>query len=551
MSGIGGFSLSLMDSLPQEILNAIFIQLPIVQKQVCLFVCKKWASVIHSSSLFHTINIRYKKDTFEKFITLIKDQPLLGLQVSKLDVTGSIPQDYDERQLLCLFPNLKVLEADGDFKGDVSSEEVILAEKGPILEQVVHVAGFHLTKLILSFPSSCLVSLTLNFNYVDNTAEMNHGIFPLLKNAPLLNNLCILYYEINSHLLQVIHTNALALTSFTLYDCIPLTLDESISVVPITTLKSLVVDMGSFDDQQALQWLHYFNTTYPNLENFEIERLDILLEDRLDYRSGMFQRLTVLHLALEDEDEMDVYTPLFELLDKDTCQIKKLKLNGADTNSLHALTKSNQSKYINHLELLGATQTTGFEWLQGLTSLASVSLDYYTVRDQLPTSVSEKTVDLNELLQACPPTVDSVSVLKIKIKHNPNPNQQFPLIKCLRLLFSPVPLTDIDQFIAMCLPALDALWISLRMNTPDGIPNLSFPNHHFSTLHLFIRYPTPRYFKLVTSEKTRCFATSISGNDYSILGNMLSEVTVKGESMATVSCASTRTLYINETRVCF
>ncbi|KAI8890532.1 hypothetical protein K501DRAFT_281819 [Backusella circina FSU 941] len=310
----------------------------------------------------------------------------------------------------------------------------------------------------------------------------------------------------------------------------------------MTTLRSLVVDMGGFDDQTAFQWLRYFSQKYPNVENVDIGKLDLSLTDPLIWCCpGIFRRVTALHLT--SLLEMDEYISLFDLLDKDACQIKQLKLHGANADCLGVLMRSDQSRYIQDLKLLDSEETTGFEWLSNLTSLTSLSLDYYSPQDQICLE-SSPALHLNDLLEACPSTVESISVLKIKITYDIG--KPFPWIKCLKLVYSPTPLVGIDQFISACLPALTTLWLSLKVNTYHGVPILTMPNHHFASLHLFIRYPTPPYFKLVTSERTRCFATSISGNDYAILGNVLPRVMEREESMPTVHCASTKELYINE-----
>jgi hypothetical protein len=73
-----------MNRLPNELLLDIFVLLPIVQKQECILVCRKWAGIIRSRSLLHTIRLPCDERVYNKALKRMEHQPDLCKQVEHL-----------------------------------------------------------------------------------------------------------------------------------------------------------------------------------------------------------------------------------------------------------------------------------------------------------------------------------------------------------------------------------------------------------------------------------------------------------------------------------
>jgi hypothetical protein len=176
-----------MSILPSEILNVIFILLSIKQKQESMFVCKRWASLICSHILLHIVNIDSKVEIFKDFIPKIKHQPQLGLQVFDVTLTNAIPQYFDRRDLLYLFPNIRVIKAIRKRHDIMTSHEEEIASGpncGVYLEKIEDSVGFEMTRLALATTSSRLVSFILDFHFKQHHKKQQY--FPAIKECAMI-----------------------------------------------------------------------------------------------------------------------------------------------------------------------------------------------------------------------------------------------------------------------------------------------------------------------------------------------------------------------------
>jgi hypothetical protein len=535
-----------MDSLPTEILTDIFIQIPIIQKQKCMLVSKKWATFIRNHLLLHTVVVRPKDDVFKWFISMIKEHPHLGHQVINLNLNGCFTKDYSWMELFVTFPNLKVLKIGICTVNNLrfprgSNEPKLTSFEGSI-------SDLCLTRLILSSPLPYLVHLTLHFGYTDDIIYTT--IVPTLKNATALKNLSLSKSSFTIDQFELLHSNTPLLESLDIWGAWFVPVSEFPTITLVTSLKTLTISHPNFQQKCGDQWLYYFDKKYPKLEKSDFlilykdfKDVSTMVKCMQDY-PNIFREHRLDMIGCPDDDCKSI----INLADEYEYKIKELSLDQQSLGIRH-LIESKQSKFIDNLIIQGR-KVDAFDWLNKFTSLNSIVLNNRARNPDADDDYTIWNIDLSIICRSCPPALQSITVSGAILQPIPACDQQYPSIKKLDILRHPKPFEHICHFISTCLPNLDKLCLDLRRYSNDQSPTFLFPNHHFSVIELSLQRIPFVTVKLVASEKTRFYCLNYHSTDYTLLGDVMPVVPEpQGGKYFTIVCASTKALTINDISV--
>jgi hypothetical protein len=200
--------------------------------------------------LIQTVSICNVK-IYRKCCLLIEQSPLVRYQVKDLTLHGCFGPRYDKRNVLALFPNLRILRLCMDDPAaimnpyHVNDAQIELFSKNKIqhLEDYGHC---ELTLLLIK-SGNCthLTTLKLNFHKLN-------GIYSQLKNMPALKHLCISNSNISLNDYDTIHNNLPSLRSIKLENSTYLTDGPPNVIVPAPQVTCLEIEMFDLSLQEHL-----------------------------------------------------------------------------------------------------------------------------------------------------------------------------------------------------------------------------------------------------------------------------------------------------------
>jgi hypothetical protein len=487
-----------MKNLPTELLHNIFILLPIIQKQECMLVCRRWASLIRSRSLFHTITIRDDDETnrwlLKKFIKLIHEKPEIGNQVEEITFENQM-DDYTKMVLLSQLPNVNKIVS--TWSGRLEDADAFTPDFSDVFDRKCRIRyldenehrgliGF----LIKNRLSSQLVTLKAPMDLVE-------GVSSLLQHMSALKHLTIKNSSVTITGLEELHNTLSSLEMLELWN-INLSLKViPESIIPAMELTRLSVygEMLNTPAYEYFHWSNYVSKKYINLKHYYFwmdDDLDVVFGSRntaqLDYTDllqsigSQIESWAVDYVSIPNTDKP-------EALDSFNCQIKNMTINlDEELTILDDLAKTGQRQYIENLLLYRIDPEQDFHALGRMENLKSLSL-YFT--SYHPTAIvagdqgrvqefmRNQVVNLSIVFKQLPESVESVSVKLTDVNFNEYGGDEFNIKK---LALSGVrPQGRIDRFISNNLPYLHSLTLKDCLEESQV---LYLRNHHFSYLHL-------------------------------------------------------------------
>ncbi|KAI8886686.1 hypothetical protein K501DRAFT_331138 [Backusella circina FSU 941] len=498
-----------MDELPVELLHRIFIQLPILQNKKCMFVCKKWADIIQTRSLLHTVHIN-GIGSLNKLMRLLERKPEMGLQLERLTLYGCKEGYFEKEQFFTLFPNLKEITLPPHFGRlfiDRDDTQSLPSFTSHLQHVVDHYQCEWTTNLLRLGLGSRLVTLRLSTSLMDTVYD---GLFSELKNMPVLKKLDIAISAVTIDVLQMIHANVPSLETL-LLSCVNLLPSAVPRIVePATNMTCLSIYGREDDVASKSAWFEYIRRKYTHLRQFKypIDFRNINEEWKDIYGTAyplLLQSLgsQLTSLALSAGLDRDYH--VIKSLDGFGCQIKTLKLDIHNhSRALAILAQTNQIKWIEDFSLSEIPIGEQLDKLKGMERLRSLQLDFenpdptFSLQDkpvqEAQQIVSRATCNLNTLFRNIPSSVHSLGIQGHYVDYD-DERETFPFITQLTLS-NLKPLQRIDRFISNCLPHLHSLTLTCLFNYDT---TFVLPRHRFS--HLEFDYPNYDYsVSLVTSD---------------------------------------------------
>lgn len=558
-----------MDKLPDEILHKIFTQTTMMQKQECMLVCGRWASLIRTRCLFRTVQIR-NSPLYERFIDLIERIPSYGRQVEYLVLFKCLKDTFDRRKLLRLFPNLKEIKMRGEKRTRTihdaprSKKRFELIAFKSQMECIVDYDECELTRYLAS-SGLCtrMMTLTLNLN-LSNACRTD--IFSVLKDMPLLKKLTIENTSLTFSNCETLHENLPSVEQLTFIKvgCISGNLPEKIK--PATSVTSLYVKMRDVKLHRHVDWPSYIHRKYTRLIQFRYTIPNYGFHSRhLKNFSevGYLPLVKDLGPQLRTISFMGVDTDISVLsqLDSFKCRIREFIFTAKELcKGLDTLSKTKQAGYIQQLTVMRMFPA-GFDWLKKMRRLKSLELYYLdpqnfvdNVNAEYVDFIKQVTVNLKELFECCPKTVESMFIQKAYLGFDPL-QEGMATYNVKKLSLDQVKLVSgIDMYISLHFPYLHSLTLS---DCLDRNAILSFPKHSFSYFEISILSGNINI-SLSTSDtsKPHFYSTSSKRSrlGYSELATYLAPITFKDieePEYITLSCESVKVMTLNGLRPYF
>ncbi|KAI8891198.1 hypothetical protein K501DRAFT_327841 [Backusella circina FSU 941] len=466
-----------MEKLPVEILKEIFFSLHQIQQVECMTVCRKWELAIKEFCLFRSVHIT-NRNQLERLQRKLEQESTKCEQVERVFLNAQIDRSSDLGSFLRLFPYPKVIY--------MPTANVLQLEKSwcESLECFCELNSTSITyKLLDSGIYSRLESVAV---YRDGFDMSSVNFIKSLANAPALKRLQMKHFSITIEDLELLHTILPTLclldfdstTLFGYYGLPDSNIEPAISVTSLT----LHLDCIEFVDT-TVNLFKYISKKYTNLTE---AKFYISLEDMTDdddvsviYHDGMVPLLQRFGSQLKKVSLFSVASPriLLEMLDEVDYHLESLDIQlllSADRIN-EPLGTRKQLKYITTFKLMGLSSTT-FHWLSDFIVLKELDLTF----SQLPSNTrTPRPITLNRILEACPETLESITIANVKLIYEPS-NIQLPFVKRLYLRDS-ILASHIDIFISKTLPHLRYLGLEYCQL---AYKQLSFPDLNLDYLEI-------------------------------------------------------------------
>jgi hypothetical protein len=493
-----------MTKLPNELLNLIFIYLPLVQKQECMLVSKLWKELIWTGDLFNSIHIS-SPGVFKKFIHLIKQQPELGLQVKNLVLLRCIDFTFDREKLLLLFPNakkIKISRAPGTPNAvPIENQSSLTSCVNDQVENLEDFNDFELTRSFMTHNSfQNLKTLKLN-----GQAATATDILSSLTNMPVLNSLTLDWFKLTMDMCETMHNNIPSLESLVATHTNLLPTRRPENVVPNLSLTTLEISAVAYPRISGnADWFNYFPRKYSHLKRFKFDLYELFEPQDWGtvYQAQMplllqncGSNLTSLFLSCSLDPDLQV----LKGIDARGHHLKELEIDAFnEIDGYTVLAELDLSKHIERLSLLKVHPQCNLEKLNDLDRLVSLKLRFISPRESYTGNIldreayeihfAENRIDIVELFSHFPESLESVDIMCVYFDFNvQNTVQTHPIfhqIKALKLDSVNLEQGSVDEFISNCLPNLKSLNLVNTFTNLTG--TVSIPNHHLSSLHIYL-----------------------------------------------------------------
>jgi hypothetical protein len=507
-----------MNQLPVETLHQIFSLLEQNEKVGCMCVCKHFAHVIKSRSLYNTLHVG-DMEVLKSLTSRLQQGPSQHKnQVETLVLNLYIEEDFDTSVLLATFPNLARIYLLGSEHKHFQKKVTTHLQSRPF-QHIAETLSHTLTIEILS-TSLCPRLNTLSVNATE-LGIPGRLLISLLTNAPNLKEISMSAFGISFDDMELLHATLPSLSSVDLGCTLLMDRRLPANILPATHIRVFTLEAPDSTISIQTQWLRYIRLKYTHLvkygfgnpfswpsddhltETFQTQELTPLVK-------GFGHKLKTLQLRLKKYDSR-----LFKLLDEGACRLEDLKLHlrTRDFSILHALAQSYQAKCIHTLRLnLFELDGDCFGWLKELTAIKKLTLEcHYKTTSALENGGSSKQderekIHLNQLLDSSSQTLESLTITNAQLLISSKHKGVYSLSE-LDLSMVKIPET-MDQCIMQCFPHLHSLRLSFC-----GLSGRSFhlKGLHFATVEISegISFKNT-YILLETNKEKRWFAAEQS-----------------------------------------
>jgi hypothetical protein len=515
-----------MDNFPVEVLNGIFLDLPLQQKAQCMLVSRRWAFAIRSFNLLNSISISTSTKRsnvgsrrFCSMLSRVRRQPNLGSQTHNLLLDECIDKGFDTGVLAKLFPRLRTLCLRFKRINQHGLDELLLTKPHlsryqawhNTLERIVEDQRCYLVPVMLksgAFNKLTFISVSGTYDYINFS---HRDIIKKLKNAPALRTLKLERFPFQLIDFEALHVAAPLLTSLTLIGIFidTLTIRE---IQPATSLDKLVINLEGLQQNPQIGLVDYISAKYTNLTYFSIdfgaEKLDPWEEPEFD--DDLFYDLFVQPLVFKLGTQLktlrlitnQITLNLFDDLDKKGYQLQDLRFNSrASCVSSELFFGSNQINSLTTLSLewMQFQQCSMLETLKNLKTLKLSVEEHLDINHDTP---KYKGVAFNHILNHCPDQLENLSLYKARMTII-RPSKEVSLIKHLKLVECRLDDKALT-FIPMHCKQLNAFTITDCIFPEVTLDFILHPLSHFeiNETHKF-------WFRLSTMHKTWLYALSI------------------------------------------
>ncbi|KAI8890520.1 hypothetical protein K501DRAFT_265973 [Backusella circina FSU 941] len=513
-----------MNQLPVETLHQIFSLLFQNEKVECMLVCRRFAHLIKSRSLYNTLHFG-DMQILNSTIKSLQQAPIHHKsQVESLILNLYLEENFDPSILLTTFPNLQSIYLLGsDHKHFQRKVTADLQERH--FQYIAETLSHTLTMGILS-TSLCPRLKTLSVNATE-LGIPSRLLISLLTNAPNLKEISMSAFGVSFDDMELLHATLPLLHSVELGCTLLMDRRLPANILPATHIRTFTLEAPDSTVGVQTQWLRYIRLKYTNLHKYgfgnpfswpsdghHVERLQ--RQELTPVIKGFGSKLKTLQLRLKKYD-----LNLFQVLDEGDCRLDNVKmyLRTQDFSILDALARSNQAKYIHTLRLnLLELKSDCFGWLRELTALNRLTLEC----NFKTTSVLENTgssregdrekIQLCNLLDCSSDTLKSLSISNAQLCISSGHERVYSLSE-LDLTMVKVPET-MDQFIVQSFPSLRALKLSfcglngrsfnltgLHLSVVEISEGIVFKNTHI----LVVSDKEKRWYTAEQSLRTRSF----------------------------------------------
>ncbi|KAI8890341.1 hypothetical protein K501DRAFT_266253 [Backusella circina FSU 941] len=501
-----------MDKLPPEIWHKIFICLDLDIRLECMIICRSWWRILDKYSLFHNVEIVYKREEFTKLMEMFMRSPHHAAQVEEMRLLSCLDTSFNKRTLLNMFPNLRVLKVEWDLGWIRQSEESsyfsepieIIRSKSKIkvLHDSVHC---ELASQILA-SNLCGRLEELELNFVNTSDIKTRAVLDQLKDVPTLKTLTLEALSIGINNLENIHESLLALQEFNLIYVFINASNMPSDIIPATSITSSEIRIVQVDDIdthiQFYQYMlkKYTKTTVVDYYDSQITGYSFI-DAKQVYLNGI---LDFYKLTTSKKKELNLHgfpdgVNIFEVLDVADCRLEKVTASQYENGAIYQyLAQSNQSKYVQKLRLSN-TDIGSLHVLKNMMALTTLELDFYGFADYTTASITH-------YLNDCPPSVRTFSIsdadLKIDLATTRPSSIEKLTISCKDIT------KDLGNVISNCFPKL----VELGLNgVLDENVNIALQSSSFKSANIIVR--TSEYgfsFASPSQAEPECYRCSMS-----------------------------------------
>jgi hypothetical protein len=341
----------------------------------------------------------------------VKKEPEKGAKIECLILNLSIDESFDMSLIPVLFPKIRTFYL-YHYKNKHKLEMVNTGSWNRHIHCFTEYTSSHLaTQLLTSGLCHRLKELSVDITLSDRE------FIPLLASAPYLEKLKIANLRVTIDDLDSLHISLPYLQSLWLQAPQLRGGRPSTMVLPAASLRVLKVEsLDVFFIQTQIALLQYASEKYTNLKELSYSSacFDFREEEmRILCRNGWIPLFMALGSGLKSVciDSNGLPANIYQILDGVGCHLDGLYLE--ESTLRETLEGFKQSRQIKHIRTLVLTNHgigyTGFGWLTGMVQLKELKVN----------CVYDTIIQFDVLLQACPDTVESLSIEngKLEIGH--------------------------------------------------------------------------------------------------------------------------------------
>jgi hypothetical protein len=458
-----------------------------------MLTCRKFAQILSLGHLFETINVGrlgYNPSIREKsqdaVIEKSKRDPLYGKKCKRLLIGTGIDTFFNITNLATTFPNLSFFHITQDLiclpPAGYTQFDPFEGWKNNLETLIINTSSMFSPKSILSqgvFNRLTTINVKVNNRFPVHFSICD--IFPVLCNAPALASLrigeCIIYITN----LEMLHSNALQLTSLTIVNgtfCGPVNL-QLLDIKPTEKMEILNITSAHRDCIGRDSLVEYIKLKYNHLNQFLFSESRNSTnmnenEELIDLISAIGPRLEVCRIKLTPKEPQ-----LAILLASLSTQLKVLGIyNESFDGSIYRIIQDPLLTSVTSLSLHYKNGSFKLSGLKALTQLKELRLN----------SQSEKStinISLNSIVTDLPKGINSLSLKNASIVIDELELDAQSNISCLELYDSVMNDTDTSKFLTLHFQKLKSL--TLYECILSSLINL--PNRHLD----YVKY-LPKWF---------------------------------------------------------
>jgi hypothetical protein len=504
-----------MNHLSTEILTIIFTFLQHKQKMNCVFVCRKWASILCSGLELETTVIPFRQSKkFGSLLLKVKSSGNnYGKKCKRLVIQTSFQQYLDYMELAVNFPNLTHLYLHGSEEYEHSeSEQLTEAENKqtqPWKNNIRYIKNDGFGQRFLDildsgvFNSLTKLELSPGFGKFLNCSKL----FTRIKNAPHVTDIVLKYINIDIIDLELLHKSLSKLTMLALHHCqIESKLTIPTTIQPTSSLKSLKMlrpPFYSFNLTSTV--IQYLTEKYTNLQHFSLSELNRFAKHDLEIVTN--QIITLLHGIGQHLTDLnfEVHCKNFAALEFfNTMKLKSFSINLSLSKQMIRLMGSLQGFHSIQTLKLTEVPLVDFSFFRHFTDLKRLELEFKEKKGAKAPIYLEDMLD-----QHLPKTLESLGLAYVEL-HVGQERPDFKSdIKELKLTHAELSV-DLASFLTQHVNKLDTLYLHYcKVGHVEREGRFMVENHGEPLFEL-----PEHWFKFISLQLTNDFTYSASGMAY-------------------------------------